>query len=220
MELAWILGFIFGLRVILATEMTIPGPPTGIILQETLGLLITHCDLYTQRFYVRLDPWDVYRKHIRLPPKLTEGRLSGAQTHNTIEQAKQRTIHVLEQLEKFLTTERALNDEKRPKRFLGALLVAATGIGSLFSIGLSAANSVSLGALQRHMGELEEEMPEVSSSVSSLSAGKIPTYPVPLDLVENILKDANTSIVQPLQVHLACSLSSAIPLSVKSVPEM
>lgn len=100
MELAWIHGIVFGLRVTLATEMTEPGPPTWIVLQETPGLLITHCDLYIQRFYARLDPWDVYCKHIHLPPKLTEGRLSGVQTHNTIEQAKQRTSHVLEQLEK------------------------------------------------------------------------------------------------------------------------
>lgn len=281
MNSLWILAILLGLQDALPTEVVEPGPPTGIVLQDTPGLLITRCGLYSQRIYVRLDPWDVYRKHIRLPPRLTEGRLSGVQTHNTVEHAKQTTIHVLEQLEKFLVTERDLSDTKRPKRFLGALLAAAAGVGSLFSMGLSAANSISLGALQKHMGELDEEMPEiqqrlllqqgqlqnlgktlqgtivtvnlhsmllnntvhaletlsgivnddityvrtvrdlmqdlvreVSTSVSSLSAGRIPSYLVPLDLVEQTLRTATTSMVQPSQVHLAYSLGSAIPISV------
>ncbi len=281
MNLPWILGILLSLQTIKSAVVVEPGPPTGIVLQGSPGLLITHCRLYTQRFYVRLDSWDVYRNHIRRPPQLTEGRLSGTHTSDTIEHAKQVTVHVLEQLDKFLVTEKDLSDNKRPKRFLGALLSAAAGIGSLFSIGLSAANSVSLGALQRHMGELEEEMPEIqqrllfqreqlqslgrtvqgtvvtvnlhsalinntlhaletlssivkedityvrvvrdlmqdllreiSSSVSSLSAGKIPSYLVPLTLVEQILKTATTTVIQPSQVHLAYSLGSAIPISV------
>ncbi|XP_044036235.1 uncharacterized protein LOC122868400 isoform X7 [Siniperca chuatsi] len=52
------------------------GPPTGIVIQGIPGLLITCCGLYTQRVYVCLDPWNMYRKHIHLPPRLTEGRLS------------------------------------------------------------------------------------------------------------------------------------------------
>lgn len=166
MILLWVFGILLHLPTTLPSEVIEPGPPTGIVLQESPGLLITHCRLYTQRIYVRLDPWDVYRKHIRLPPQLTEGRLSGIQTHDTIEHAKQATVHVLEQLDKFMVTEKDLSTNKRPKRFLGALLAAAAGVGSLFSIGLSAANSVSLGALQRHMGELEEEMPEFNRDSS------------------------------------------------------
>ncbi|KAK9525317.1 hypothetical protein VZT92_013367 [Zoarces viviparus] len=281
MGLPWILGILCGLQITLALEMVEPGPPTGIVLQGTPGLLITRCGLYTQRVYVRLDPWDVYRKHIRLPPRLTEGRLSGVQAHDTIDRAKQTTAHILDQLQKFLVTEEDLSGKNRPKRFLGGLLVAASAIGSLFSIGLSAANSISLSALQRHMGELDNEMPEIqqrlqlqqeqlqglgktfqgtivtvnlhsalinntlhalatlsevvkedityvrvvrdlmqdlireiSSSVNSLTSGKIPAYLVPLGLVDKILKSATTTVVQPSQVHLAYSLGSAIPISV------
>lgn len=161
MELLWVLGILLGLSTPLPTEVVESGPPTGIVLQGTPGLLITRCGLFTQRVYVRLDPWDVYRKHIVLPPQLTEGRLSGIQTHDTVERAKQTTAHILEQLQKFIVTEEDLSGQKRPKRFLGGLLVAASAIGSLFSIGLSAVNSVSLSALQRHMGELDQEMPEI-----------------------------------------------------------
>lgn len=60
-----------------------------------------------------------------------------------------------------LVTEEGLSGNKRPKWFHGGLLAAASAIGSLFSIGLSAANSVSLSTLQRHMGEIDKEMPEI-----------------------------------------------------------
>ena len=101
----------------------------------------------------------MYRKHISTPPQLTEGRLSGIQTHDTY--AKQTTVYILEQLQKLLFIEKDLSNQKRPKRFLGALIAAASAVGSLFSIGISVANSISVSALQRHMGELDEEMPEI-----------------------------------------------------------
>ena len=47
------------------------------------------------------------------------------------------------------------------KRFLGGLLTAVSAIGSLFSIGPSAANLVSLGTIKKQMSELREEMPEI-----------------------------------------------------------
>ena len=70
--------------------------PMGIILQETPRLLITHCHFYIQKTYVHLDPLDVYCRHIRLPPQLLEGRLSGTQTQDTV--AGPTTVHILEQL--------------------------------------------------------------------------------------------------------------------------
>lgn len=161
MRLPWILGIFLSPQVAVPTDVVDLGPPTGIILHDIPGLLITRCSIYTQRIYVQLDPWDVYRKHIRLPPRLTEGRLSGTQTHDTVEHAKQTMIHILEQLQKFLVTEEDLSGGKRPKRFLGGLFTAVSAIGLLFSIGLSAANCVNIKALQRHVGELSEEMPEI-----------------------------------------------------------
>ncbi len=146
-------------------EVVESGPLTGIVLQGSSGLLITClitcCGFYTQRVYVRLDPWNVYRNHIRLPPRLTEGRLSCIQTHNKVKRAKQTTVHILEQLQKFLVTEKDLSGKKQPKQFLGGLLAEASAIVSLFSIGLSATNSISLSVLQKHMGELDNEMPEI-----------------------------------------------------------
>ena len=61
---------------------------------------------------------------------------------------------------------------------------------------------------------MQDLLREVDSTVNSLSAGRIPTYLVSLDLVERILESATTTIVQPSQIHLAFSLGSAIPISV------
>lgn len=56
---------------------------------------------------------------------------------------------------------------------------------------------------------------EVSSSVNSLSGGRIPPYLVPLSMVENIVQAATTTTAQTSQVHLAYSLGSALPIYVK-----
>lgn len=120
------------------------------------------CRLYTQRIYVRLDRWDVYRKHIHLTPLLTEGRLSRIQTHETVEHAHGTITQVLEQLPMFLVTQADLSGKERPNRFLGGLIAAAAAVGSLFSIG-----PVSLSALQRHMSKLHEEMPEIHQKSNS-----------------------------------------------------
>ena len=204
-----------------------------------------------------------------------------SQTQATLEHALLITVHILEQLQKFIVTEEELSGTKHQKRFLGGLLTAVSAIGSLFSIGLSAANLVSLGTIKKQVSELREEMPEiqqrlfiqqqqlqgigrmlqgtiltvnmhsallnntiyalsklshivetetsmvcmirdlmsdlqreVSSSVNSLSGGTIPSYLVPLSMVENFVQSATTTTVQTSQVHLAYSLGSAIPIYV------
>ncbi|KAF7643479.1 hypothetical protein LDENG_00238730, partial [Lucifuga dentata] len=54
---------------------------------------------------------------------------------------------------------------------------------------------------------------EVSSSVDSLARGQIPSYLVPLSLVQSILQDATGSTTE-IQSHLAYSLGSAVPIYV------
>ncbi|MEQ2189452.1 hypothetical protein GOODEAATRI_025443, partial [Goodea atripinnis] len=116
MEVIWMTGILVGSTFALPTGVIEIGPPTGTVLQGTPGLLIKHCRLHTQRVFVRLDPWDVYRKHIRLPSLMTEGRPQGTQTPDTIDHAKQTTIYILKQLQKFMVTEEDLSGSKRPKR--------------------------------------------------------------------------------------------------------
>ena len=55
---------------------------------------------------------------------------------------------------------------------------------------------------------------ELSSSIDSLAMGRIPPYLIPLSLVQAVLASAITTPTDPLQIHLAYSLGSAIPLYV------
>lgn len=87
---------------------------------------------------------------------MMEGRLSGTQMHDTVEHAKQTTVHILEQLQKIVVTEEWW---KMTKEILWRPVHCSVD-QSLFSIGLLA-NSVSIKVLQRHMGELNEEMSEI-----------------------------------------------------------
>ncbi|XP_060793282.1 uncharacterized protein LOC132896459 [Neoarius graeffei] len=277
----WILGIFLVLQTTLAGNIVEPGPPSGIVLQDAPGLLLTNCRVHTQRVYTRLDPWDVYRKHFRSPTQTNLETGPDSEIGSNIEHAKRTTVHMLEQLQKFIVTEEELSGKTRPKRFLGGLLTAASAIGSLFSMGLSAVNTVSLTAVKREMNILKEEMPEiqgrlltqqeelqglgktlqgtiltvnmhstlikntvhavdrlatimrsevkyvrvirdlmqdlmreVSSSLSTLSGGKIPPYLIPLSMVDSILRSTTTTNVYSSQIHLAYSLGSAIPIFV------
>lgn len=141
MHLVLAVGILLALQGTRAKDVVEPGPPTGIALQDAPGLLLTNCQLYTQRVYVRLDPWDVYRNHMNVSKKLSsDGRFQRTQTENIVEHARLATVHVLDQLQKFILTEEDLSGTKREKRFLGGLFTAVSAIGSLFSVGLSAAN--------------------------------------------------------------------------------
>ncbi|MEQ2214067.1 hypothetical protein XENOCAPTIV_028219, partial [Xenoophorus captivus] len=60
MEVIWMIGILVGSTLALPTDVIQIGPPTGTVLQDSPGLLITQCRLHTQRVFVRLDPWDVY----------------------------------------------------------------------------------------------------------------------------------------------------------------
>ncbi|XP_063062399.1 uncharacterized protein LOC134455306 [Engraulis encrasicolus] len=163
----WILCIFLALQTTLASDIVEPGPQSGIVLQDAPGLLLTNCRVHTQRVYARLDPWDVYRKHFRSPSQMNLETGPTSEIGSNIEHAKRTTSHMLEQLQKFIVTEEELSGKARPKRFLGGLLTAASAIGSLFSVGLSAVNTVSLTAVKREISTLKEEMPEIQNMCTS-----------------------------------------------------
>ncbi|XP_060760245.1 uncharacterized protein LOC132870571 [Neoarius graeffei] len=105
---------------------------------------------------------------------------------------------MLEQLQKFIVTEEELSGKTRQKRFLGGLIIGASAIGSLFSIGLSAANTVSLNTLKKEVSILQKEMPEIREKLliqqdklqglgKSLQ-GTILTVNMHTDLIYNIMQ--------------------------------
>lgn len=154
------------LGVMLQPEVASLGPASGIVIREQPGLLITNCKTYTQRVYVRINPRDVVRAHYT--PTATQTTWAGSRwTRETLGHAQADVNHMLQQLQKMTVTQAELSGyNRRPKRFLGALLGAAAAVGTLFNIGVSTANAVNLATVRRHVGEIQAEMPVIRQQLS------------------------------------------------------
>ncbi|XP_062408696.1 uncharacterized protein LOC134099725 [Sardina pilchardus] len=288
----WILLII--LTAVLSAErpMVRPGPPYGIVFEDAQGFLLANHWIHTQRIYVSLNPWHVYRRHIY--PKT----LLPIPCHDEIvpiEYASDTTRHMLQQLQMFVVDPDVIVGPKR-------LSTSVPVIGSLFKFGPSAADAISISTLTKHVRQLRGEMPEikrriqlsaqpamprtsktrqgtvvivnqhsimldetqlcfqnltsqnltsqnitsqnltfqnltsqnltsqntgwifdylmhsllkqVSRSVSSLSSGRIPSYLVPISMVNDTIYTATSGDVSELQVRLAYGLGNAIPVHV------
>ena len=157
--------FFLVLQAVQPDDVVEPGPRTGIVLQDAPGLLLINCQLYTQRVYVRLDPSDVYNKHAIVPKELpSDRRYMNSQTQTTLEHAHLRTVAEIH------SNWGGTRWDKVPEVIPRGLLTAVSEIGSPFSIGLSAANSVSLSTIKKQMSELREEMPEIQQTVHPTAA--------------------------------------------------
>lgn len=150
-------------------DIVSPGPASGIVLREQPGLLITNCRTHTQKVYVRLNPRDVYRAHYSSSfPKADW--VNEQWTRRTLDHAEADIKHMLSQLQKMTVTQTDLSGQRaRPKRFLGALLGAAAAVGTLFNIGVSSVNAVSLATVRRHVNEIQAEIPQVREQLSTQS---------------------------------------------------
>ncbi|KAL1248879.1 hypothetical protein QQF64_022197 [Cirrhinus molitorella] len=115
-------------RGLLQPEIVSPGPVSGIVLREQPGLLITNCRTHTQKVYVRLDPRDVYRAHYpRAIPQVSWA--GGRWTQTALDHAEANITHMLTQIQKVTVTQADLSGQnRRTKRFLGALLGAAAAV--------------------------------------------------------------------------------------------
>ncbi len=139
-------------------DVASPGPASGIVLREQPGLLITNCKTHTQKVFDRLDPCNVVRAHYTLSAAQTTW--AGARwTREVLAHAQADVNHMLHQLQKITVTQAELSGyNRRPKRFLGALLGAAAAVGTLFNIGMNTANAVNLATVRRHVGEIQAEI--------------------------------------------------------------
>ncbi len=109
--------------------------------------------------YVRLDPCNVFRAHY--PLSATQTTWAGARwTREVLAQAD--VNHLLHQLHKITVTQAELSGyNRRPKRFLGALLGAAAAVGTQFNITMNIANVFNLATVRRHVGEIQAEIAEI-----------------------------------------------------------
>ncbi|RXN08064.1 pumilio -like protein [Labeo rohita] len=145
----------------LQPDITSPGPASGIVLRDQAGLLITNCRTHAQKVFVRLDPRKVYRTHYPQATAHYSWR-AALWTENALLHAEADTKHMLTQLQKMTVTQAELSGHnRRNKRFLGALLGAAAAVGTLFNLGVTSINSVSLSTLRQHMKEIQTEIPQL-----------------------------------------------------------
>ncbi|KAL1258992.1 hypothetical protein QQF64_009569 [Cirrhinus molitorella] len=148
-------------------DITSPGPASGIVLRDQPGLLITNCRTHNQKVFVRLDPRTVYKTHY--PRAATHYSWRGAGwTENALIHAEADTKHMLTQLQKMTVTQADLSGHnRRNKRFLEALLGAAAAVGTLFNLGVTSMNSVTiLSTLRQHMREIQTEIPQLREQLT------------------------------------------------------
>ena len=164
------LSLIFGA---LGGTLVEEGPRSGVVLRESPGLLLTEVQERTQRVFVHIDPQSYVQGYWGEPEKV-EGigiapGVSMAQIDQALlDHAEATVAETLRQLEKVMISNeglRAQNGEVRTKRFLGALLGAAAGLGTLFNLGLGTANRVSITHLQDSAQAIEAELAFLRSQV-------------------------------------------------------
>ncbi|KAL1279977.1 hypothetical protein QQF64_014577 [Cirrhinus molitorella] len=156
-------------RGLLQPETVSPGPASGIVLREQPGLLITNCRTHAQKVYVRLDPRDVYQAHYpRAVPQVSWA--GGRWTQTALDHAEADITHMLTQLQKVTVTQADLSGQnRRTKQFLGALLGAAAAVGTLFNLGITSVNAVSLATVRRHVNKIQTEMPQLQAQLTTQS---------------------------------------------------
>ncbi|RXN11098.1 pumilio -like protein [Labeo rohita] len=153
----------------LQPDITSPGPASGIVLRDQAGLLITNCRTHTQKVFVRLDPRKVYLTHYPQATAHYSWR-AALWTENALLHAEADTKHMLTQLQKMTVTQSELSGHnRRNKRFLGALLGAAAAVGTLFNLGVTSINSVSLSTLRQHVKEIQTEIPQLREHLTQQS---------------------------------------------------
>ncbi|XP_028310951.1 uncharacterized protein LOC114468322 isoform X2 [Gouania willdenowi] len=160
---------VLGLNTPLSTSDLIePGPRAGIVLKEQPGLLITNCRIHSQKVFVRFNPKEVFRKLWSQKPE-TAKLVDWAATkwpNAVLEHTEADLTHMLSQLEKFTITQAEFsNIHTREKRFVGALLMAASALGSIFSVGMSTVNAVSIATIKRQVKEVKAEIPALQRQV-------------------------------------------------------
>ncbi|CAB1320209.1 unnamed protein product [Coregonus sp. 'balchen'] len=103
MEYLWMILTLCALVTTNPADVLTSGPPTGIILCDDPGLLITNCRVHMQRVYIRLDAENVFRQPIS--PAAHMSWAGDDWTTQAVKHAQLDTAHMLAQLQKFTVTQ-------------------------------------------------------------------------------------------------------------------
>ncbi|OCT55291.1 hypothetical protein XELAEV_18003235mg, partial [Xenopus laevis] len=126
-----------------AEPIVVPGPSSGIMLQDTAGFIMTNKRILSQKVYISLDPRCVIERQVNV----SEIRSPEIQTWYRLQigYSQERVTQILEQARKTLTRE-PFSLNQRPKRLISAIVAAMIFaiVGTVFATGVTIANSVSL----------------------------------------------------------------------------
>lgn len=146
-------------------EIVEPGPNSGVILKEQARILITNCHLHTQKVFVKLNSREVCWRHVPTTSKLT-GWAGLRGNREVLEHTEADTTGMLQQLQKFTVTQSELSGfRRRPKQFIAGLQTAAAVVWTIFKLGLSTVNALSLATVRHHVNKLQDEIPDIREQI-------------------------------------------------------
>lgn len=166
-------GFIAVVYVILilgkefhADPIAIPGPSSGIMLQDTAGFILTNKRILSQKIYVSLDPRVFVERQFNVSEILSPEIQSWYRTH--IGYSQERITQILEQARKTLTREQ-FSTGQRPKRFISAIVAAVIFgvVGTIIATGVSVANSISIKTLELKIGSLKRNLLSIHAEMEN-----------------------------------------------------
>ncbi|OCT80256.1 hypothetical protein XELAEV_18027073mg [Xenopus laevis] len=130
-----------------AEPIVMPGPSSGIMLQDTAGFIMTNKRILSQKVYMSLDARCVIERQVNVSNIRSPEFQTWYQLH--IEYSQERVTQILEQTQKTLTRE-LFSSNQRPKRFIPAIVAAIifAVVGTVFATGVTIANSVSLKTME------------------------------------------------------------------------
>ncbi|OCT57682.1 hypothetical protein XELAEV_18003140mg [Xenopus laevis] len=130
-----------------AKPIVVPGPSSGIILQDAAGFIMTNKRILSQKVYISLDPRCVFERQVNISEIRSPEIQTWYRLH--IRYSQERITQILEQAWKTLTRE-PFSSNQRPKRFISAIVAAMIFVivGTVFATGVTIANSVSLKTLE------------------------------------------------------------------------
>ena len=161
-------------------------PSGGVALQDQSGLLLTNVRVITQKMYFRADPLELYRRHARNVLAVGQKLEPESQVwvEDIVSHATSDRTHILGQMLNFAITREdltgyavhsrtkadAMERQRAPrdKRFaFSTLFTVASALTSLFSIGMTSVNTVSVSTIRSQVEVINRDLPIIRKQLDT-----------------------------------------------------
>ncbi|XP_044148217.1 uncharacterized protein LOC122936194 [Bufo gargarizans] len=165
-----------------AEPIAVPGPSSGIMLQDTTGFILTNKRILSQKIYVSLDPRVFVERQFNISEISSPEIKIWYQMH--IGYSQERVTQILEQTRKTMTREQ-FSTSRRPKRFISAITAAIifAVVGTVIATGVSAVNSISVKTLELEIGSLKRNLMSIHAEMENQKKHLSDLYSVVEDTV-------------------------------------